>query len=576
MNTRTGLFSFLVSLAMCAISGCNVCGILSGKEKPTETPPAAAAAEEPTPTLTPTDTTEPTIHTPTDTAAPIPTPTPTPPTDTSTPALTMGGIIPMPASVTATGGTFTLTATANIYVEPGTAEMTAIGQYLADKLNPATGYGMQVLTATGAPTEGSIYLTTVGGDPALGEEGYELTVTQDLVTLVAYQPAGLFRGIQTIRQLLPPPIESSAVQPGPWKMAAGIIRDYPRFVWRGAMLDVARHFFSVDDVKRYIDLIAYYKMNRFHMHLSDDQGWRIMIDSWPNLATYGGSTEVGGGPGGYYTQAEYSDIVAYAQSRYIMVIPEIDMPGHTNAALASYAQLNCDGVAPPLYPGTDVGFSSLCIAKDITFNFVDDVVREIAALTPGPYFHVGGDEASATSAADYVHFVERVQTIVQSHGKQMVGWEEIARIDLFNTSVAQHWHSALAQKAAQQGAKVIMSPASKAYLDMKYHASTPLGLIWAGYIDVQDAYTWDPATQVDGVSESDILGVEAPLWSETLQTIDDIEFMAFPRLPGYAEIGWSPATGRSWDEYRIRLGVHGLRLTAMGVNFYRSLLVPWP
>ena len=513
---------------------------------------------------------------PTQTPVDNPTPTrlaepPSPPMSTPT----LDNVIPMPVSVAATGGSFTLSTAADIYMEPGTAEMMRIGQYLADTLNPSTGYGMQVLTATGAPARGNIYLTVVSGDPALGEEGYELTITPDSVILVAYQPAGLFRGIQTIRQLLPASIESSTVQPGPWIMATGTIRDYPRFAWRGVMLDVARHFFSVDEVKRYIDLIAYYKMNRFHLHLSDDQGWRIAIHSWPNLATHGGSTEIGGGPGGYYTQADYSDIVAYARSRYIVVVPEIDMPGHTNAALASYAELNCEEVAPPLYTGTNVGFSSLCMDKEITHTFVEDVIKEIAALTPGAYIHIGGDEASATSAADYVEFIEQVQAIVQSQGKYMVGWEEIAQIDLLPTSVVQHWNSALAQVAAQQGAQVIMSPASKAYLDMKYDASTPLGLDWAGYTDVQDAYTWDPATQMPGVSESDILGVEAPLWSETIETIDDVEFMAFPRLPGYAEIGWSPATGRNWDEYIIRLGSHGARLTAMEVNFYPSPLIPW-
>jgi len=518
--------------------------------------------------------------TPTPTGKPEPAREPTPtsrpePTGEAGPRPTLDHVIPKPVSVTTTGGTFTLTAGAQIYVEPGTAELTGIGQYLADKLNPSTGYEMQVLPAAGVPAPGNIYLTTVGGDPALGEEGYELTITQDRVTLVAYQPAGLFRGLQTIRQLLPPAIESATVQPGPWEMASGTVRDYPRFAWRGAMLDVARHFFSVEDVKRTVDLLAYYKMNRFHVHLSDDQGWRIEIKAWPNLATYGGSTEVGGGPGGYYTQAEYADIVAYAHSRYVTVVPEIDMPGHTNAALASYAELNCDGVAPALYAGTDVGFSSLCIDKEITYTFVEDVIREMAALTPGPYFHVGGDETAATSPADYMRFIERVQAIVQAHGKRMVGWEEIAQTTLLPASIVQHWHSDMARRAVQQGAQVIMSPASRAYLDMKYDASTPLGLSWAGYVDVPDAYTWDPATQVDGVPESAVLGVEAPLWSETLQTIDDVEFMVFPRLPGYAEIGWSPATGRDWDEYKIRLGAHGPRWTAIGVNFYRSSQVPW-
>jgi hexosaminidase len=509
-------------------------------------------------------------------------PKPKPPTPSPTPTSgppTIGNIIPMPVSITSNGGSFVLPSTADIYVDPGTAELTAIGQYLADKLNPSTGYGIQVLTTTGAPPGGNIYLTTVGGDPTLGDEGYQLTVAPSLVTVAAYQPAGLFRGIQTLRQILPAAIENAAPQPGPWIMATGTVRDFPRFAWRGSMLDVARHFFSVADVKRYIDLMAYYKLNVFHFHLSDDQGWRIMINSWPQLALYGGGTQVGGTcPNCYYTQAQYSDIVAYAQSRYITLVPEIDMPGHTNAALASYAELNCNGVAPARYTGTNVGFSSLCISKPITYTFVDDVIRELAALTPGAYIHVGGDEASSTTTADYVSFVSQVQTIVQAHGKQMIGWEEIAQINgLSASSVAQHWNTtdSFAPTAVQKGAKVLMSPANKAYLDMKYSRKTRLGQTWAGLINTQTGYEWDPATIVNGVPGSSVLGVEAPLWTETIITMADIEYMAYPRLPGYAELGWSPTSGRNWSEYKVRLGSHGPRLTAMGVNFYRDTLVPW-
>lgn len=241
------------------------------------------------------------------------------------------------------------------------------------------------------------------------------------------------------------------------------------------MLDVSRHFFPVQTVKRCLDLMAYYKMNHLHLHLTDDQGWRIAINAWPNLAAYGGRTEVGGGPGGYYTQAEYADLVAYTQSRYITLVPEIDLPGHTNAALASYAQLNCDEAAPSLYTGTEVGFSSLCIDKDLTYTFVDDVIGELAALTPGPYLHIGGDEASATPKADYIRFIERAQAIVQAHGKFVVGWDEIAQADLLPTSAIQIWHEDQAAALAQRGLKVILSPAQRAYLDMKYDADTPSG-----------------------------------------------------------------------------------------------------
>lgn len=336
------------------------------------------------------------------------------------------------------------------------------------------------------------------------------------------------------------------------------------------MFDLARHFFVEDDIKQIIDAMAYYKLNRLHLHLTDDQGWRIAIASWPNLTTIGGSTEVGGGTGGFYTQTQYTDIVNYAQSRHIIIVPEIDMPGHCNAALASYASLNVNDTAPPLYTGTNVGFSAMAVNKAITYSFVDSVVQELASITPGPYIHLGGDESSTLSSSDYINFIQQVQTIVQTHGKQLVGWEEISQATLLSSSVAQHWSSNLALNAFSQGAKVIMSPASKTYLDMKYNSSSPFGQTWAGMIEVEDAYDWDPATEVNGIPESGILGVEAPLWTELITTIANAEFMIFPRLIGHAEIGWSPQASRNWSDYKKRLANHGPRLTAMGVNFYSS------
>ncbi|MGB9777257.1 MAG: family 20 glycosylhydrolase, partial [Anaerolineae bacterium] len=251
-------------------------------------------------------------------------------------------LIPRPVSVALGNGRFLLTASTRITVNPGTPELLAVGTYLAERLRPATGYDLPVEAVAGAPPPNSIYLTTADGDPSLGEEGYELTVRPEGVTLTAPHPTGLFWGCQTLRQLLPPAVERLTVQHGEvWAVPAVVIRDFPRFAWRGMMLDVSRHFFGAETVRRLIDLLAFYKINRLHLHLSDDQGWRIMIPSWPNLALYGGSTQVGGGPGGYYTQEEYAEIVAYARSRQITVVPEIDMPGHTNAALASYPELNC-------------------------------------------------------------------------------------------------------------------------------------------------------------------------------------------------------------------------------------------
>jgi hexosaminidase len=342
------------------------------------------------------------------------------------------------------------------------------------------------------------------------------------------------------------------------------------------MLDVARHFFGVADVQRFIDLIALHKLNRLHLHLSDDQGWRIAIASWPNLARHGGSTAVGGGAGGYYTHADYVAIVEYARRRFVTIVPEIDMPGHSTAALASCPELNPDGVAPPLYTAVQVGFSTLPVDCDLTYRFIDDVVREIAALTPGPYFHIGGDEVEKLTPEQYCRFIERVQEIVRAHGKETVGWDEIAQARLLPTTIVQHWRAkCVPGEALRSGARVIASRADRAYLDMKYDGEIGIGLAWAGYVDVRQAYDWDPATSADGVSPSAVLGVEAPLWTETAATLRDVELLAFPRLPAIAELGWSPAATRDWEDFRVRLGAQAPRWSALGINYYRSREVPW-
>lgn len=497
-------------------------------------------------------------------------------TDKNPSDLSKESIIPKPVSITSTGDYFTIKPNTTIYVMGESSEVFNIGHYLADRLRPATGYKLNVKTTFNDPGKGAILLTLSGVGGNTLEESYELSITKKQLRLSASTPEGLFRGVQTIRQLLPAGIELTTQQEGPWRIPTGTISDYPAYSYRGAMLDVSRHFFSVDDLRRFIDFIAYYKMNMLHLHLSDDQGWRIEIKSWPDLAIHGGSTQVGGGKGGFYTQEQYSAIVDYANECYITIVPEIDMPGHTNAALASYAELNCDGKARELYTGTEVGFSTLCTKKEITYKFIDDVVRELSAITPGPYFHIGGDESHVTKLSDYIPFVERVQEIVTSHGKQAIGWDEIANASLKAGTVAQHWANIEnANKAIKQGAKILMSPASKAYIDMQYDKTTKLGLHWAGYIEVDVAYNWDPATLIQGIGKENIIGVEAVLWTETLTNINEIEYMVFPRLPGIAEIGWTPSSERSWDEYKVRLGKHGERFEAMEIDYYQSPLVSW-
>jgi hexosaminidase len=499
---------------------------------------------------------------------------------TAPPLAPVRTLIPAPAAVEAVNGPpFVVGPTTRILVPPGDAAIADVGRYLSDFIGLAAGPTAPAVQPAADPVPSGSIVLSLRGHSAGYDESYELTVSSDRAEIVSSSPAGLFYAVQTLRQLMPAFVEYEAVRADesqPVTIPAVHIVDRPRFPWRGAMLDVARHFMQVDEVKRYIDLMALYKLNRLHLHLADDQGWRVEIAARPNLTVHGGTTEVGGGPGGFYTKEQFAALVAYARARFVTIVPEIDMPGHTNAALASYVELNCNGVAPPLYTGIDVGFSAFCVDKEPTYAFIDDVVREIAAMSPGPYFHVGGDEVKTLTPEQYARFIERVQGIVQSHGKYMIGWDEIAPVKLLPTTIVQHWRPKTSpREAIARGNKVILSPADKIYLDMKYDRETPIGLTWAAIVEVRDAYDWDPATLLEGVPEASIVGVEAALWTETVANIRDVEFLAFPRLAGVAEIGWSPAARRDWNEYRARLGAHARRWSALGLNFYRSPQVPW-
>ncbi|AZK94173.1 MULTISPECIES: beta-N-acetylhexosaminidase [Streptomyces] len=493
----------------------------------------------------------------------------------------LGNVVPAPASVRPSGPGYTLAPAAAIRVDDRPA-VRAVGDYLAAVLRPSTGYRLPV--TPGAGTDG-IQLRL---DPArrdLGAEGYRLTSSQATVSVVAREPAGLFRGVQTLRQLLPPAVEMDTRQTAVWRFPGGTITDTPRYAYRGAMLDVARHFFTVAQVKRYIDQLALYKINKLHLHLTDDQGWRIAIDSRPKLTTVGAATAVGGGKGGFYTKAQYREIVAYAASRHMDVIPEIGMPGHTAAAIASYPELSCHGFRDPVHTGVDTGFSSLCVGKEETYDFVEDVIRELAAMTPGEYLHIGGDEADSTSKKDYRTFMNRVREIVAKHGKKVMAWHEIAGAGADEEVLAQYWGTDRTEKAerkrvadaVKKGTKLILSPADRVYLDMQYTYRHPLGLSWAGRVEVDRSYDWDPARYLKdvGVPDEAVLGVEAPIWTETLVNSAQLEQMAFPRLLGVAEKGWSGG-GIPWAEYEPRLAAQAGRMSALGIAFHRSPTVAWP
>ncbi|PWU61350.1 beta-N-acetylhexosaminidase, partial [Micromonospora globispora] len=488
-------------------------------------------------------------------------------------------------------------------VSPDPAARDAAEQ-LAELLRPATGYPLPVTETAGPEPTGEVVLTIAGTTPApvpdpatradatpgpgeapepvdaLGAEGYRLAVTADGVRISAATATGLFHGVQTLRQLLPAAIESPTPVAERWAVPGGVIVDRPRFPYRGAMLDVARHFFAVADVLRVIDHLARYKLNHLHLHLTDDQGWRIAVDSWPRLAAVGGATEVGDGPGGCYTAADYRRIIRYAARRHITVVPEIDLPGHTNAALTAYPELAPDKIAPPPYTGTEVGFSYVDPADERTYDFVADVLGEVAALTPGPWLHIGGDEAFKVKGEAYTGFVERAQRIVAGLGKTVVGWHQLAPAGHVDGRVLQWWGTdgddPVVADAVRRGARLILSPGNRAYLDMKYAPDTPIGHDWAGLIDVRTAYDWDPATHVAGVPVEAVLGVEAPLWTESVNSLAEIEFMLLPRLPAIAELGWSPRATHDWAAFRDRLAGHGPRWTTAGISFHPSAEIPWP
>ncbi len=487
--------------------------------------------------------------------------------------LSVNSIIPGPLKVVPYGGAFVINSHTRIIPGEGGQELTRLAGQLASLIGSVSGIDAEIKANPGLLKRNMICFSLT--EEVQHDEGYVMEIDKRQLSLEASTTEGLFRGIQTLAQLLT--LEGSDVQIRREEkilLPTGIIEDRPEYPYRGTMLDVSRHFFPVDVVKQHIDHISLYKINHLHLHLSDDQGWRIEIKSWPRLTQIGGSTEVGGGEGGYYTQDEYAELVAYAAEKYITIVPEIDMPGHTNAALASYAELNCNDRVTELYTGTRVGFSTLCTEKEITYQFIEDVVGEICSLTPGPYFHIGGDESHVTPQDEYVDFINRVKKIVRGHGKQVMGWDEISHASLEHGDIAQYWASEdNAKRALDKGAKILLSPAKHCYLDMKYDSSTHLGLNWAAFIEVDDAYQWKPESLVEGLDRSHILGVESPLWAETIESLEDIEYLAFPRLIGHAEIGWCNGDSLHWNDYRRRLFNHGKLLDHLGINYYRSALV---
>ena len=513
-------------------------------------------------------------------------------------------IVPQPESVTVGRGAFKLTPTTVIWTDAASAD---VARRFAASLTPAT--GLTIPVRIGAASATGIVLTRDARRTRLGAEGYELSVTSRRVLIRARERAGIFYGLQTIRQLLPAEVFRAAkVDSVTWTVPAVRIVDRPRFVWRGAHLDVGRHFMPKEFVKKYIDLLALQKMNSFHWHLTDDQGWRLEISKYPRLTEVGAwrtQTLVGHQPsgdsttwqydgqrhGGFYTQDDVREIVAYARDRFVNVVPEIEMPGHALAAIAAYPQLGVTG--QPADVGMRWGvYANILNADESTVTFMQDVLTEVMALFPGPFIHVGGDEAdkalwkTTPKIQDRIRelglkdehelqswFIRRIDAFLTSHGRRLVGWDEILEGGLAPGATVMSWRgTAGGIEAARAGHDVIITPTSHTYLDYYQSRNTagePLAI--GGFLPIETVYAFDPIpAELEPEHRARVLGAQGQLWTEYLAGPKQVEYMAFPRLTALAEVLWSQPERRNFGDFSTRLEEYLRRLSILDVA-YRPL-----
>jgi len=543
-------------------------------------------------------------------------------------------VVPLPQVIQTNSGNFELCPTPLIPGAPTPAPTQILvdeagretGEYLALALFKSTGYQYQVITDA-APSNGNnaILLTTNAALATLGAEGYELTVTTNLVTIRAPATAGLFYGAQTLLQLLPPEVYSSLpIQSVSWVAPCCYVRDQPRFPWRGWMLDSVRHFFNKDEVKELLEAMAVNKLNTFHWHLDDDSGWRIEIKKWPLLHEIGAwrtdimfglnprsSTAWGdnGLYGGYYTQDEIRDIVAFAAQRHITVIPEIEMPGHSSAALAAYPQFACGcptcANGPYSLNVTSYVGGVFCPARPETTEFLHDVLTEVMDLFPGEYIHIGGDEVNFGNwnkhALDQAltnslgissmqvyqsHFTQQIADWIKSQGRTMMGWSEIMNGGLVTNAALMDWKNGVdsrALQAATNGQYVVMCPSATLYINKwETGGSSGNGVIWSneppgqsGFCPLTNVYAFEPIPAgLPPAYTNYILGAQGNSWSEFIPSLLDMEFRSFPRLCAIAEVDWTPAELKNWTDFTNRLETQKRRLEYLGINFNPSRTPP--
>lgn len=529
-------------------------------------------------------------------------------------------LIPQPVSIENKDGAFLLTSSTSIGVFGNNSEADRVGRMLSERLNVATGFN---ITVKKNDRSSSIRLAILKNkDSEIGKEGYLLSVYRDSVSIRANEPAGLFYGIQTFLQLLPAEIESKkVVQDVKWEAPCVTIKDYPRFAWRGLMLDVSRHFFTKEEVKQFIDEMVLYKYNLFHWHLTDDQGWRIEIKSLPKLTSVGAwraervgdwgnftkpSPDEPKNYGGFYTQEDIKEIVQYAKDRFVSVLPEIDIPGHSLAMVASYPEVSCTPGQYQVNSGERFidwhanGFTALidntlCPANEVVYQYLDKIFTEVAQLFPFEYIHMGGDECPKNfwEKSDAIaqlmkkeklkdmhevqsYFVKRVGKIIESKKKKLLGWDEILEGGLAPNAAVMSWRGIQGGiEAASMGQKVVMSPNQNVYIDL-YQSDPIVEPKTYGMVRLNKAYQFEPVP--DGVKPELILGGQANLWTERITNMRAAQYMTWPRSFAISESLWSPKEKRNWNDFITRVEKHFDRFDAAEMKYatsmYDAIFVP--
>ncbi len=503
-------------------------------------------------------------------------------------SLSKYSIIPKPVKITPEDGVFIIDDKTTILTD---SKLKKNAEFLKQLLSPATGFNLSINNVTSKEEDNNVIILKIIDDHrTLDSEGYILQVSHTNVNISATSPSGVFYGIQTLRQLLPPEIESSSEKNLEWAIPCVKIEDNPRFSWRGFMLDESRHFFGKEEVMKILDQMAFLKLNVFHWHLTDDQGWRIEIKKYPLLTEVGskrkgtivnkrtGKTD--GIPiSGYYSQKDLKDIINYAAERFITVVPEIDLPGHTTAVIASHPELSCTG--GPFEVSTRFGIHKnvLCVGKEKTFDVVKDILSEVMEIFPSEIIHTGGDEVpkirwkkcsdcqtrikneGIENEVDLqVYFTNRIAKYLASHGHRLMGWNEILNDNLVSNAICQYWTANfnIVLEHIRKSRDVVISEMSAVYLNYPYDI-----------IPLQKTYEYDPIPEeLEEKFHKQILGFEACLWTEYVADVKRLEWQVFPRLTAVAETGWTPKKKKNFQSFSMRLDPYLKRLSYYNINHF--------